>query len=146
MKNFVARTTSSRRPSRASPTISSDAPAEYTSAVSMTLIPASRARWMIRIESARSSLPQGPNIIAPRHRELTCTPVRPSGRNCMRDSFIRVRPACAVLAVGDVMAALGLRAGLLIGGGGPDGRGGPEVVPGRAVAPPPALGIKAAPP
>src|SRR3954471_5809793 len=37
---------------------------------------------MIRTESARSSLPQGPNIIAPRHRGLTCTPVGPSGRYC----------------------------------------------------------------
>jgi hypothetical protein len=87
MKNFVARTTSSRRPARASPTISSETPFEYTSAVSTKLIPASRARWMIRIESARSSLPQGPNIIAPRHRGLTCTPVRPSGRNCMGGPF-----------------------------------------------------------
>src|SRR6478609_9110232 len=34
MKNFVARTTSSRRPLSALPTISSDSPAEYTSAVS----------------------------------------------------------------------------------------------------------------
>src|SRR3954466_6254775 len=68
MKNFVARTTASRRPWSASPTISSDTPAEYTSAVTTKLIPASRARWMMRKESARSSLPQGPNIIAPRRR------------------------------------------------------------------------------
>ena len=40
-KNFVATTTSSRRPASALPTISSDSPAEYTSAVSMKLIPAS---------------------------------------------------------------------------------------------------------
>jgi hypothetical protein len=39
---------------------------------------------MIRAESARSSLPHGPNIIAPRHSELTWTPVRPSGRYCMK--------------------------------------------------------------
>src|SRR3954469_12889911 len=83
MKNLVARTTSSRRPCRASPTISSDTPAEYTSAVSTKLIPASSARWMMRMESARSSLPHGPNIIAPRHKGLTCTPVRPSGRYCI---------------------------------------------------------------
>src|SRR3954452_7124535 len=86
MKNLVARTTSSRRPFRASPTISSEAPAEYTSAVSTKLIPASSARWMMRMESARSSLPQGPNIIAPRQSGLTWTPVRPSGRNCMEKS------------------------------------------------------------
>src|SRR6478609_2063270 len=46
----------------------------------MKLMPASRARWMMRVASARSSLPQGPNIMAPRQRGLTCTPVRPSGR------------------------------------------------------------------
>src|SRR3954454_21185384 len=49
----------------------------------MKLIPASSARWMIRIESSWSVLPQAPNIIAPRHRGLTFTPVRPSGRNSM---------------------------------------------------------------
>jgi hypothetical protein len=52
MKNLVASTTSSRRPLRALPTISSDSPAEYTSAVSTTLIPASSAAWMMRIESS----------------------------------------------------------------------------------------------
>src|SRR2546423_9152764 len=35
---------------------------------------------MIRIESLWSVLPQAPNIMAPRQRGLTCTPVRPSGR------------------------------------------------------------------
>jgi hypothetical protein len=49
---FVASTTSSRRPRRALPTISSDSPAEYTSAVSMKLIPASSAAWMIRMPSS----------------------------------------------------------------------------------------------
>ena len=45
---LVASTTSSRRPpANALPTISSDSPAEYTSAVSTKLIPASSARWMI---------------------------------------------------------------------------------------------------
>src|SRR4051794_763680 len=43
-------------------------------------MPASSARWMIRTESSWSVLPQAPNIIAPRHSGLTCTPVRPSGR------------------------------------------------------------------
>src|SRR2546426_6692414 len=79
--NFVASTTLSRRPSpSAFPTISSDSPREYTSAVSMKLMPASSARWMIRIESSWSVLPQAPNIIAPRHRGLTLTPVVPSVR------------------------------------------------------------------
>src|SRR3954454_12614628 len=46
----------------------------------MKLMPASRARWMIRIESLWSVLPHAPNIIAPRHSGLTWTPVRPSER------------------------------------------------------------------
>src|SRR3954471_4222045 len=49
----------------------------------MKLIPASSARWMIRIESSWSVLPQAPNIIAPRHSGLTWTPVRPSARLSM---------------------------------------------------------------
>jgi hypothetical protein len=39
---------------------------EYASAVSMKLIPASRALWMIRIESSWSEFPMRPNIMAPR--------------------------------------------------------------------------------
>src|SRR3954447_3539994 len=49
----------------------------------MKLSPASSARWMMRIESSWSVLPQAPNIIAPRQSGLTCTPVRPSGRSSM---------------------------------------------------------------
>src|SRR3954470_9178466 len=49
----------------------------------MKLMPASSARWMIRIESSWSVLPQAPNIIAPRQSGLTCTPVRPRGRISM---------------------------------------------------------------
>src|SRR4051812_24587215 len=78
--NLVARTTSSRRPASALPTISSLSPAEYTSAVSMKLMPPSRARWMIEIDSSWSRLPHAPNIIAPRQRGLTLTPVRPRVR------------------------------------------------------------------
>src|SRR3954467_451134 len=81
---LVASTTWSRRPpASALPTISSDSPREYTSAVSTKLMPASSARWMIRIESSWSVLPHAPNIIAPRHSGLTFTPVRPSGRSSM---------------------------------------------------------------
>src|SRR3954467_13158674 len=80
MKNFVASTTSSRRFFSALPTISSDSPAEYTSALSTKLIPASSARWMMRIESSWSGLPQAPNIIVPRQSFETWTPVRPRGR------------------------------------------------------------------
>src|SRR6476646_3477527 len=42
---------------------------------------------MTRIASARSSLPHGPNIIVPRHRGLTDTPVRPSSRYSMCFSY-----------------------------------------------------------
>jgi hypothetical protein len=42
-----------------------DEPRLYASAVSMKLIPASNALWMIRIESSWSELPTAPNIIAP---------------------------------------------------------------------------------
>jgi hypothetical protein len=49
----------------------------------MKLMPASSARWMMRIDSSWSGLPQAPNIIAPRHSLLTETPVRPSWRCSM---------------------------------------------------------------
>ena len=51
-KNLVASTMSSRRPTMALATISSDSPAEYTSAVSMKLMPASRAAWITAIDSS----------------------------------------------------------------------------------------------
>src|ERR671932_327946 len=75
--NFVAGTTWSRRPSRALATSSSDAPCEYTSAVSTKFTPPSIAAWMIRTLSAESVFPQAPNLIAPRHRWLTLRPVPP---------------------------------------------------------------------
>ena len=76
--NFVASTTSSRRPARALPTISSDSPAEYTSAVSTKLMPASNAVCIIRDRSRRGrGCPTAPNIIAPRQSGLTRTPLRP---------------------------------------------------------------------
>jgi hypothetical protein len=62
------------------PTISSDSPREYTSAVSIRLIPASSALWMMRIESSWSGLPMAPNIMAPRAYGLTWMPVRPRVR------------------------------------------------------------------
>ena len=51
-QNLVASTTCSRRPRRALPTISSDSPPEYTSAVSTKLMPASSAVWMMRMQSS----------------------------------------------------------------------------------------------
>src|ERR671919_3016837 len=50
----------------------------------MKLIPASRARWMMRTDSSWSRSPQAPNIIAPRQSGLTFAPVRPSVRCSMR--------------------------------------------------------------
>src|SRR5882757_1841295 len=84
--NLVARTTSSRRvPARALPTMISDSPCEYTSAVSMKLIPASSARWMTEMDVSWSRSPQAPNIIAPRHSGLTWMPVPPRPRYLMAE-------------------------------------------------------------
>src|SRR3954451_10134815 len=106
--NLVARMTSSRRPpASALATISSDSPCPYTSAVSPKLIPASSARWMMRIESSWSGLPQAPNIIAPRHSLLTETPVRPSGRCSMGLLLAAGRGGGGVLVVGDLVAPVG---------------------------------------
>ena len=51
--------------------------------------PGVERRWMIRIESSWSGLPQAPNIIAPRHSGLTFTPVRPRVRRSMRETYRR---------------------------------------------------------
>src|SRR3954453_9233249 len=77
---LVASTTSSRRPLMALPTMTSDSPPEYTSAVSMKFTPASSAALMMAALSSWSGLPQAPNIMAPRHSGLTFTPVRPKVR------------------------------------------------------------------
>src|SRR3954451_23924304 len=90
---LVASTTLSRLPFSALPTISSDSPREYTSAVSMKLIPASSAAWMMRTDSSWSVLPQSPNIIAPRQSGLTLTPVDPSSRSCMAAHLVDRREA-----------------------------------------------------
>ena len=76
--NLVASTTSSRLPpANALPTMTSDSPWEYTSAVSMKLMPASSARWMTLMDVSWSGSPQAPNIMAPRQSGLTLIPVRP---------------------------------------------------------------------
>ena len=46
----------------------------------MKLMPESSAWWIMRIDSSWSAVPQAPNIMAPRHKGLTFTPVRPSVR------------------------------------------------------------------
>src|SRR3954470_9088658 len=53
----------------------------------MKLIPASSARWMIRIDSSWSGSPQAPNIIAPRQRGLTFTPVVPRARYSIQATY-----------------------------------------------------------
>jgi hypothetical protein len=63
---LVASTMVSRRPFSALPTISSDSPLLYLSAVSTKLMPKSKALWMMRMQSSWSGLPSPPNIIAPR--------------------------------------------------------------------------------
>ena len=69
-------------------------PTEYTSAVSMKLIPASRAAWMMRMQSSWSRLPHAPNIMAPRQCRLTWIPVRPRVVRSM-PAFWSCRPAGA---------------------------------------------------
>ena len=86
---LVATTTLERSiDDRALPTISSDSPWEYTSAVSMKLIPASSALWMILIESSWSVLAHPPNIMAPRQRGLTLRPVRPRVRSSISSPYV----------------------------------------------------------
>src|SRR3954451_17644979 len=60
-------------------------------------MPASSAAWMIRIESSWSVLPHAPNIIAPRHRGLTLTPVLPRLRYSMQRTYpLLVVEQCAL--------------------------------------------------
>src|SRR4051794_16166380 len=54
----------------------------------MKLIPASSAAWMMRIDSSWSVFPHSPNIIAPRQRGLTFTPVAPRLRSCMAPDLV----------------------------------------------------------
>ena len=65
------------------PTISSDSPSLYMSAVSMRLIPASRAASTMAVASSWVVRPIAPKFIAPSASVLTCTPVRPKVRYCM---------------------------------------------------------------
>ena len=55
--NFVAMTTSSRRPASASRSSSSLWPLPYMSAVSKSVTPSSIARWIVAIDSSRSASP-----------------------------------------------------------------------------------------
>src|ERR1700741_4371872 len=49
---------------------------------------------MTRMHSSWSVSPQAPNIIAPRHSGLTFTPVRPSVRNSMCETYTRAPTRC----------------------------------------------------
>src|SRR5271165_1671985 len=75
------------------------------SAVSMKLMPASSARWMIRMLSSWSLVPQSPNIIAPRHSLLTETPVRPRGRYSIVAPYPSVGISCRFAVSMVVIAA-----------------------------------------
>src|SRR3954451_11464973 len=69
----------------------------------MKLIPASSARWIVRIPSSWSGVPQAPNIIAPRHSGLTWTPVRPSSRYSIDLSLVTVGAVSATNLHNSVM-------------------------------------------
>src|SRR4051812_27966217 len=104
---FVARITSSRRPLRALPTISSDSPAEYTSAVSTKLIPPSIAARIVPMQSSTSVFPHSPNIIVPRQCVLTFRPVPPSVLYSTVRPYHRppIRPTCAAREQTRVLAS-----------------------------------------
>jgi hypothetical protein len=57
LPNFVASTTSSRRPAIALPTSFSFVNGPYMSAVSMKSMPSSSARWIVAIASPSSAEP-----------------------------------------------------------------------------------------
>src|SRR3954447_19517216 len=60
-------------------------------------MPASSAAWMIRIDLSWSGSPHAPNIIAPRHRGLTLTPVLPRLRYSIQRTYpLLVFEQCAL--------------------------------------------------
>jgi hypothetical protein len=84
---LVEISTRSRRPLTARPSTSSEAPAEYTSAVSKSVTPASRQMSTSRRASAASVLPHAPNrgplppnVPAPNASAGTFSPDAPSRR------------------------------------------------------------------
>src|SRR5271167_2749022 len=77
-RTLVARTISCRTPRKALPTKVSLSPRLYTSAVSMKLMPLSRASFTIRVVSSWPRLPMfilPPNCIVPSATSLTISPV-----------------------------------------------------------------------
>src|SRR5208283_5092319 len=80
-RTFVARTISLLTPFKAFPTRVSLSPRLYTSAVSMKLIPLSKASFTMRVVSSWPRLPMfilPPNCIVPSATLLTISPVFPS--------------------------------------------------------------------
>src|SRR3954447_12017050 len=88
---LVASTHQSRFALMARPVSSSEWPSVYWSAVSMKLMPASRALATIRAAVASSVGP--PNIIVPRQIGETLTPLRPRLRYSMVAPAFPKRPA-----------------------------------------------------
>src|ERR1700704_909769 len=78
LASFVASTQFWRLLEMARPTTCSELPFEYASAVSIKLMPASRALATIRVDVASSVRP--PNIMVPRHIGEIFRPLRPSWR------------------------------------------------------------------
>ena len=76
LASFVASTQFWRLLEMARPTTCSELPFEYASAVSIKLMPASRAFATIRVDVASSVGP--PNIMVPRHIGEIFRPLRPS--------------------------------------------------------------------
>src|SRR5580658_982095 len=89
-------------------------------------MPASSARWMMRIDSSWSWVPHAPNIIAPRHRGLTLMPVRPRVRYSMVVSLVRTvrssSPSGAAESTGTARPGSGAETGAGVGGGPQEGR------------------------
>src|SRR5258708_7387283 len=81
LASLVASTQLCRLLEMARPTTCSELPPEYASAVSMKLMPASRALATIRVEVASSVGP--PNIMVPRHIGEIFRPLRPRLRYCI---------------------------------------------------------------
>ena len=77
------------------------APAEYALAVSTKLMPRSSAACTISTESCSFAL--RPNIIVPRHSELTFTPVRPRFRYSTRKHLVDRPGAAANGPAGDAV-------------------------------------------
>src|SRR5215468_3889911 len=98
MRTLVATRTRSRRPRSTSPTISSDRPAEYTSAVSIRLTPASRHMSTWRRASSTSvdptfaNGPVPPNVIVPIVSTEILRPELPSARYSTAASLAVGRP------------------------------------------------------